>query len=418
MSGFWYASGYSSVTIMRKLLICSCICLWTLPSSPAQLVNEAAQLVNEAAEQVDEVAKRQDDTQRWKKHVVYQGGACMTAIAGEFSGDGLNDIICNAGGKTRLLVAPEWREVILDEAAQHNFIHSESFDIDGDGDLDYVGARYNPGLIVWMEQPESPMSDKWVTRLIDDRVHGIHGLLQGDVDGDGTVDLLATSAQPKPPYPNSLAWFSVPKHVHSAERWETHIFARADAPGLTHYLGFGDVNGDGRPDAATGAKGGPQDESGLGEWFAWWESPQDPRQAWRKHLLSDNQPGATNIHPADINGDGQVDFVAARGHGTGVIWFEGPNYIEHTIDASLQEPHCLVVVDLDRDGDLDAATCAYGSKLAVWFENDGHGNFVSHVIGRDQEAYDIRAVDLDGDQDLDLLVGGRASNNVVWYEQP
>ena len=34
------------------------------------------------------------------------------------------------------------------------YIHSECFDIDGDGDLDYIGARYNPGLITWLEQPE------------------------------------------------------------------------------------------------------------------------------------------------------------------------------------------------------------------------------------------------------------------------
>ena len=33
-----------------------------------------------------------------------------------------------------------------------------------------------------------------------------------------------------------------------------HVFAEKDAPGLTHYLGVGDVNGDGRLDAATGMR--------------------------------------------------------------------------------------------------------------------------------------------------------------------
>ena len=42
----------------------------------------------------------------------------------------------------------------------------------------------------------------------------------------------------------------------------------------------------------------------------------------------------------------------------------------------------------------------------------------THVIGRDQAAYDIRAVDLDRDGDLDLLVAGQISRNVVWYENP
>ena len=46
----------------------------------------------------------------------------------------------------------------------------------------------------------------------------------------------------------------------------------------------------------------------------------DPTAAWKKHLLADKQPGATNIQQADVNGDGKTDFIATRGHGNGVIW--------------------------------------------------------------------------------------------------
>ena len=354
----------------------------------------------------------------WPKHTIHEGPQSLTAVAADFTGDGHPDVIANSGGKTRLFVGPNWREVTLDENPAHNFIHSEFFDVDRDGDLDYIGARYNPGLIVWLECPDKPLVQSWTVRLVDDQVHGIHGLIKGDVDRDGHPDLLATSAQPKPPFPNSLAWFRVPSAAHSARRWERHIFAQNDAPGLTHYLGFGDVNGDGRPDAATGAKGGPQAEPGTGNWFAWWEAGSDPRQPWKKHPIATNQAGATNIHPADVNGDGQTDFIAARGHGRGVVWFAAPAWDEHLIHATIKEPHCLVVVDMDGDNDLDAATCAYGDKLAAWFENDGKGEFKTHIVGRDQESYDIRAVDLDVDGDLDLLIAGRGSNNVVWYENP
>jgi hypothetical protein len=113
-----------------------------------------------------------------------------------------------------------------------------------------------------------------------------------------------------------------------------------------------------------------------------------------------------------------MDFIASRGHGKGVIWFEAPKWQCHDIDSNLQEPHCLAVVDMDADGDIDAATCAFGDKIVIWYENDGQGNFTSHLIGENQEAYDIRIVDLDLDGDFDLLVAGRASNNVAWYENP
>ena len=56
-------------------------------------------------------------------------------------------------------------------------------------------------------------------------------------------------------------------------------------------------------------------------------------------MISDQEPGATNIHPADVNGDGKMDFIASRGHGRGVIWFEGPDWIWHDIDAEIKEPH-------------------------------------------------------------------------------
>jgi hypothetical protein len=354
----------------------------------------------------------------WKKHIVYEGMHTTTAVAGDFSGDGIPDVITDSGSKTRLFVAPDWQELVLDEHEDaQTYIHSECFDVDGDGDLDYIGAIYQPGLIVWLEQPNEPLTGRWQKRLVDDKIDGIHGLIQADVDDDGKLDLLATSAQPTAPFSESLAWYRVPQNVRGSQRWERFIFAKADAPGLTHYLGVGDVNGDGRLDAATGAKGGPSATS-QGEWFAWWQQGDDPEQAWTRHPISDSEPGATNIHPADMNGDGRLDFVASRGHGRGVIWFEAPAWKRHDIDAEIKEPHSLVAIDLDDDGDVDVATCAYGDKLAVWYQNDGKGTFTRHLIGENQEAYDIRAVDMDVDGDLDLLIAGRGSQNVVWYESP
>ena len=178
------------------------------------------------------------------------------------------------------------------------------------------------------------------------------------------------------------------------------------------------MNGDGRPDISLAAKGGPQAEPGSGEWFAWWEAPLDRTKPWAKRRIAERQPGATNIQPADINGDGKTDFVATRGHGRGVIWFEAPTWREHVIHETLLEPHSLVVLDMDGDGDMDAATCAYGDRQAFWFENDGRGRFTSHLVAVDQAAYDIRAVDLDQDGDLDLLIAGQLSKNVAWYENP
>ncbi|MEK6236908.1 MAG: VCBS repeat-containing protein, partial [Planctomycetales bacterium] len=291
-------------------------------------------------------------------------------------------------------------------------------DVDGDGDPDWIGAQYKPGHVFWLERPQHPLKDKWKYHLIDDQVNGVHGVLLGDVDLDGKPDLLANSAQPVGKFPNSLAWLKAPSKPRAAKQWSRFILADRDAPGLSHYLGHGDVNGDGRPDAASGAKGGPTAEPGTGDWFAWWEAPRNPRGAWKKHLIADQQPGATNIHPADVNGDGKTDFIASRGHGKGVLWFEAPDWKPHDIHPTLEGPHCLTVIDLDGDGDVDAATCAKDDKIVAWFENDGRGKFTTHIIARDQAAYDIRSTDMDADGDLDILIAGQASKNVVWFANP
>ncbi len=345
--------------------------------------------------------------------MVAGGFATKTAVAAEFTGDGKVDVITVGDGKTILYVAPDWKPVVLHSGVQA--IHGAVMDVDGDGDPDFIGARYSPGLIYWLERPKNPLRDPWPYHVIDDvalgGVDGIHGLMLGDVDRDGKLDVLGNSAQPTGNFPNSLAWFKAPRNVRTAPRWERYIFADRDAPGLSHYLGFGDVDGDGRGDIASAAKI-PEG----GNWFAWWKQPADPKKPWKKQLIAENQDGATNILMADVNRDGKMDFIATRGHGKGVVWYEAPNWTPHEINPDLTGPHDLAIGDIDGDGSIDAVTCAKDDFVVAWFQNDGKGNFKTHVIYKDQAAYDIRLVDMDGDGDLDVLVAGQESKNVVWYE--
>lgn len=357
--------------------------------------------------------------QPWRQHVIAQGFVSQTAVAADFTGDGKVDVVASditgKSEKLMLFAAPSWTPTMLFEGIRT--IYAVAFDVNKDGRMDVIAARYHPGLVFWLEQPKSALTDKWQYHVIDDAADGgadgVHGLLLGDIDRDGNLDLAGSSGQPSGPMKDSLVWYTVPKGAAANQRWPRYAFAAGDAPGLSHYVAFGDVNGDGRPDIASAAKDSPG-----GNWFAWWEQGKDPRKPWTRHYIAEQQTGATNIQILDVNGDGRPDFIGSRGHGAGLAWFEAPDWNAHEIDTALKGPHALVIGDVDSDGKPDIITVAKDSRKAVWFAGDGKGNFVPHPISEDQSAYDVRFVDMDSDGDSDVLVAGFESKNVVWYENP
>ncbi len=365
----------------------------------------------------------------WRKHILQSAeqtrGMINTAVASDFDKDGHMDILSSFNGGVVLLPGPDWKEQIVvhqfplrrpNQKPSGGCIHSCLLDVDHDGDEDFIGSN---NTVFWLECPDNPRTGKWTYRTIDDEIKGTHCLITGDVDGDGTLDIIANSGRTAKAttIPESLTWLKAPKDVTKAKAWIRHVYADKTAPGGSHYAGFGDVNGDERPDIAYGAKGGKGFPGG--EWFAWWENPKDGKLPWKKHILSTKQPGASNIIPADLNGDGHMDYFATRGHDKGALWFKGPGFHPIEIDTEINGPHSLELVDLDRDGDIDAVICGrFADSIAAWYENDGSANFKRRVIGRDQGSYDTRTVDLDSDGDLDILIAGHFSNNLVWFENP
>ena len=368
----------------------------------------------------------QAEESHWKKHIVQSPAKNMvnTAVASDWNGDGKMDVISSVDGGVILYTGPDWkphtiftfRDGLSRTKPRWACIHSCLMDVDGDGDQDFCGSN---NTVFWLECPSNPIEGEWTYRTIDDEILGTHCLITGDVNRDGKLDLIANSGrtEKQTSLPNSLTWLEIPKDPHAAKHWKRHVFGDRDAPGGSHYTGFGDVNGDGRGDISCAAKGGENFPGG--QWFAWWEQPKDATAVWKKHLLAGDQPGATNINPVDLNGDGHMDFFATRGHDRGALWFKGPKFERIEIDPDIDGPHCLVTVDMDDDGDIDAATCGRDADgVCAWYENDGRGKFTKHVVGVDQGSYDIRAVDMDEDRDLDLLIAGHSSNNVVWFENP
>ena len=330
----------------------------------------------------------------------------FAVTVGEFTGDGELDIIV-AGGETDIVylyVAPTFERVTLSELS--SAIHVVTMDVDADGDDDAVFCRHSPGLIFWLEQPGSgQLTEPWSAHMIDGAslsgADGIHGLAVSDVNGDGRDDLVASAG-----FQSSVYVYFVP--TDPTMPWPRETIADGDAPALTHYVAAGDLNGDGRIDVATGGK--------QGNFFAWWEQPQEPGDPWLRHYLT-SETGATHVEIMDLNGDGVFDILASRGHGDGLLWYEGPEFEVHPLDDTMHWPHAMAAGDIDNDGDIDVvAAGATDGKGVAWFENDGQGSFTKHSLDENQRSYQSTLLDLDADGDLDIVLSGVQSENVVIFE--
>src|SRR5690606_38536704 len=113
--------------------------------------------------------------------------------------------------------------------------------------------------------------------------------------------------------------------------------------------------------------------------------------------------------------------------GDTVSWWEndlgsaaacGSDFCEHSV-ATLFGADAIEVVDLDGDGDLDIVAASRSGYLIRWYANAGDGTgWASQDIGTAfLGALVLWIADLDGDGDLDVLGGaGNSSGEFAWWE--
>lgn len=362
----------------------------------------------------------------WVRTAVPLPESIWSVEAVDANADGKLDLIAMGETKVFALLAPDGKPQVIFDSREPKMLYCVALDMDGDGDQDLAVGRYRvPWIehrmakaagkateapvgpdfsIAWIENTGS-VAARWPHHVIDREFNGIHGLCAGDIDGNGRVDLAADSIM-GPHFGRSLGWFGAAPS--RGTEFHRHLITQGGADGRPHYLDLADLNRDGRIDLLVGDSGGGT--------FTWWEQPPRADSSWIKHSVA-SEKGATNVKAADLNQDGIPDVVASCGHGTGVFWFEGPDWKKHVIDADLRDPHALAIGDFDGDGDRDVAVASFGAKRVRWYRNAGRGNFAAEEIdaGNGQEAYDLKSVDLDGDGRLDLILAGRETRNAVWY---
>jgi hypothetical protein len=125
----------------------------------------------------------------------------------------------------------------------------------------------------------------------------------------------------------------------------------------------------------------------------------------------DGEDPLVGLSVADLDGDGNLDFLAGNPSTSSVLAIRGAGngstIRPHITVALPAAPGDLAVADVDADGHLDLVATAVGTGFARVLYGTGTGTFPeSHVVATSGDVVGPVAVgDLDGDGSVDLVFG-------------
>ena len=303
---------------------------------------------------------------------------------------------------------------MIDDVVPHNVVWEfegaasvYSEDIDGDGDMDILGAAYGDNEIAWWENLDGS-GTSWTEHIIDDYFHNAVSIYSEDIDGDGDMDVIASSS-----WESGIAWW---ENVDGAGAiWIEHTVDGSFDFAMSVYSE--DIDGDGDMDVL----GASIDFNEI----AWWENLDGTGTSWIKHIVGSDIFGAYSLYVEDIDGDGDMDVIGSKGDsvdwwenvtGSGVLW------IKHAVGSDFDDPECVYAEDIDGDGDMDilgAAGSALYDDISWWENTDGTGtSWVKHIVYNYYflGAHSVYSADMDNDGDMDILGAGYYEAEIDWFE--
>jgi MYXO-CTERM domain-containing protein len=290
-------------------------------------------------------------------------------------------------------------------------------DIDGDGDVDlYASSGNGAAPVLFVNEGGGVFTNQAATRLPTSNFPRGAAARMGDVDGDGDLDLFAADgyAASGPPFGRLYLYDGAGVFTEAVGAIPASISGQ-DIDDVE----FVDVDRDFDLDLIVNAHTG-----GIG---ALWLNDGQGQFAAGGTLAP---PATSNFHynvaPCDVDGDGDLDlWVDNIGGGfTEQLQINDGqgNFSDQTAARVSGNPGAddngVVCVDIDDDGDFDAVVLSLGTpeRLLV---NDGAGNF-TYVAGKFPAPTNCTLWgefgDLNGDGRLDLVTGqGECSSSDAVY---
>ncbi|SVC12617.1 uncharacterized protein METZ01_LOCUS265471, partial [marine metagenome] len=233
--------------------------------------------------------------------------------------------------------------------------------MDGDGDLDIVSASTNDDTIAWYEN-DGAANPSWTAANIDTNAVYAEDVYVADMDGDGDLDIVSASLND-----DTIAWYENDGAANPT--WAAaDIATSADG---AHGVHVADMDGDGDLDIVSA--------SYADDTIAWYENDGAADPSWSAADIATSYEGATDVHVADMDGDGDLDIISASTNDSTIAWYENdgasdPSWSAVNIATSAAGAYDVHVADMDGDGDLDIVSASYSDDTIAWYESNAADN--------------------------------------------